>query len=234
MKLGYLSSEFEKNGMERYTAFNLASALTELGMCALIGVDGTGKIVKADASTGIKAEGFIFTASVQDKYAATTYNVTPSFANTGVREYRKTAMMRKGFAVIYNDNGDELTSYYKMADVTLTGTLATTDISATVTGTNTLFTTELIAGDYINIPTVGIVQVLSIASATSLTLTAVAGTTASEKTGVAQNAYGNPLYTAEDDSTLPFTMVVPTTNKQLVGRVESSTVVEYDIQIEMV
>lgn len=234
MKLGYLSSEYEKAGMERYRAFKLAPALTEIPMCALVAVDGNGDLVKADASTGMKAEGFVFIASVQDPYGAVSYNVAPSFANIGTREYRRMGMMRKGFATIYNDNGDELSSYFKMKDVVLTGTVATTDTDATVTGTGTKFTTELIVGDYITIADVGTKQVLSIASDTSLELTALAGTTATGKKATALNAYGNPLYLAEDNSPLPFTMLVPTTNKQLVGRVDSDTVIEYDIAIEMV
>lgn len=62
---------------------------------------------------------------------------------------------------------------------TMTGTIAVTNGSATVTGTSTLFTTELIVGDKIKIATVEY-TVNTITSNTSMTLTTnYSGTTAS-------------------------------------------------------
>ena len=68
----------------------------------------------------------------------------------------------------------------------LTGTLATTNTDATVTGTSTLFTTELVVGDTIRIGVTNeILEVLSITSNTSLEATTNSGfsqaTTASER-----------------------------------------------------
>lgn len=56
--------------------------------------------------------------------------------------------------------------------VSLSGTVAVTQLSATVTGTGTAFTTELAVGDYIRMPGGDgrLYRILSIASATSLTL----------------------------------------------------------------
>ena len=63
--------------------------------------------------------------------------------------------------------------------VTLTGTLAVTNNSLTVTGTGTSFTAEVVTGDLIFLPN-GVYTVNTVASTTSLTLTSVyLGTTAS-------------------------------------------------------
>jgi uncharacterized repeat protein (TIGR01451 family) len=67
---------------------------------------------------------------------------------------------------------------------TMTGTLAVTSASATVTGTGTLFTTQLSAGNTISISGV-VYTVNTIASATSMTLTTTyTGTSASGLTGI--------------------------------------------------
>lgn len=60
----------------------------------------------------------------------------------------------------------------------LTGTVAKTNGSASLTGTGTLFTTELAVGDYIQVGT-EIRQVLTIPSATSLTVLSIFNATAS-------------------------------------------------------
>lgn len=68
--------------------------------------------------------------------------------------------------------------------VTLTGTLAVTNNSTTVTGTGTSFTAEIAPGDLIFLPN-GVYTVATVASITSLTLTSVyLGTTASGITSV--------------------------------------------------
>ncbi len=79
----------------------------------------------------------------------------------------------------------------------LTGTAAVTNGSGTVTGTSTLFTTELAVGSKVGI--VGVIYtVTAIASATSMTVTPVyAGTTASGLTitgiAAANDAYASPF-----------------------------------------
>jgi hypothetical protein len=68
----------------------------------------------------------------------------------------------------------------------LTGTVAKTNASATVTGTGSTFTTQLVSGDVIRIPGGTSTEdrtVLTIASDTSLTVTVAFTTTASGQTG---------------------------------------------------
>ena len=70
----------------------------------------------------------------------------------------------------------------------LTGTLATTAGSATVTGAATAFTTELKVGDVIRIDDTGeTLKVTAIASATSLTVDQVAENTEASSTGTRIN-----------------------------------------------
>jgi len=87
-----------------------------------------------------------------------------------------------GFA----ESGSINTSDYNLAiNSTLTGTLTATNGSATVTGSGTLFVSELTFGDIITLSGVAY-TVQSVASNTSLTLTAnFAGTTSSSLTSVA-------------------------------------------------
>jgi len=87
-----------------------------------------------------------------------------------------------GFA----ESGSINTSDYNLAiNSTLTGTLTVTNSSATVTGSGTLFVSELTFGDIITLSGVAY-TVQSVASNTSLTLTAnFAGTTSSSLTAVA-------------------------------------------------
>jgi hypothetical protein len=99
----------------------------------------------------------------------------------------------------------------------LTGTLAVTNLSATVTGTTTLFTTELNVGDAIKISGVTY-QVATIVSATSLTLTtSYAGVTASGLTGykdsnlfAINNGFGTGLVTVNKSGNVG----IGTTNPQ--------------------
>ena len=235
MKLGYLKSEFEKNAMERYKPFKLDSSLTEIGICALVAPNGVGALVKADKATALKAEGFIFEASPLDPYGrGDQYNVNPTFANAGVREYRKLGMIRKGFAVLNNNNGDRLGTYWRMVDEDLTGTVATTSGSTAVVGTSTTFTTSLKVGDYITIATVpGVYQVATIADDTHLTLSANASATASGKVVTAKNMYGKPLYLADNTVDIQVQTLKPTSNIQVVGRIEHTDIIEFDIDIVM-
>ena len=87
-----------------------------------------------------------------------------------------------GFA----ESGSINTSDYNLAiNSSLTGTLTATNSSATVTGSGTLFVSELTFGDIITLSGVAY-TVQSVASNTSLTLTAnFAGTTSSSLTSVA-------------------------------------------------
>lgn len=86
----------------------------------------------------------------------------------------------------FSESGSFNTADYNLAvSSTLTGTLRATNNSATVTGVSTLFTTQLAFGDLITLNGVQC-KVLSIASNTSLTLTAVfTGTTSTTLTSVA-------------------------------------------------
>jgi len=103
-----------------------------------------------------------------------TYNAYNKYSDTEIRGYIRSALYHlsveqyKTFII----EGD--TIYYS-----LTGIVAVTNLSATITGTNTAFTTELIIGDTIKIKT-EIFTVLTIDSDTSLTLdSAYQGETAS-------------------------------------------------------
>jgi hypothetical protein len=86
----------------------------------------------------------------------------------------------------FEESGSLNTADYNLAvSSVLTGRLRATNGNATVTGVGTLFTTELAFGDLITLNGVQC-KVLSIASNTSLTLTAVfAGTTSTTLTSVA-------------------------------------------------
>jgi MSHA biogenesis protein MshQ len=75
------------------------------------------------------------------------------------------------------------------AGALLTGTLAVTNASATVTGTGTQFTTELVVGDVLALPN-GCYTVSAIASATSLTLGAAYTGTAASGLKIGRKANG--------------------------------------------
>jgi hypothetical protein len=122
------------------------------------------------------------------------------------------------------------------------GTITNTVTTTPVTGTNTFFTTQLRAGDYLYNQAGSLMGVIaSIASDTSLTLAAnslAAGTaafgTSQYSISSASNTAGNPLFvqlTTNSDANGSFLITGPTTTPATIG---ASTIFTYDMEVAAV
>ena len=157
------------------------------------------KVSAVDSAGGISQAQFIkfgtgyttdFTSSITSQKGqdtASTEGVIISRVDSFLAPANKSVALgitekTSGFA----ETGSINTSDYNLAiNSTLTGTLTATNGSATITGSGTLFVSELTFGDIITLSGVAY-TVQSVASNTSLTLTAnFAGTTSSSLTTVA-------------------------------------------------
>jgi len=157
------------------------------------------KVSAVDSAGGISQAQFIkfgtgyttdFTSSITSQKGqdtASTEGVIISRVDSFLAPANKSVALgitekTSGFA----ETGSINTSDYNLAiNSTLTGTLTATNGSATITGSGTLFASELTFGDIITLSGV-VYKVQSVASNTSLTLTAnFAGTTSSSLTAVA-------------------------------------------------
>tara|TARA_R110000744_G_scaffold54443_2_gene115570 strand:- start:1333 stop:3126 length:1794 start_codon:yes stop_codon:yes gene_type:complete len=100
-------------------------------------------------------------------------SVIPSGVSTdtihGIKNYYNGVLVAQGANLFWSNNGTSYVQINKDTYVTKTGTVNVTAASATVTGTNTLFTSEFVIGNQIKINNISY-RVLSITSDTILTL----------------------------------------------------------------
>jgi hypothetical protein len=227
-------------GEKAYMAFDIGSAYASTGLAVgtLVGVDSTGKYVKADQATGVKAQTFIYEGSRVDEFGAYSANPLPYRFPIGARESDMLGILKEGVIEFAYDEGTAITAF-RMVDTTLTGTVAKAGTTA-VTGTGTAFLTELKVGDFITIASEKR-QVVAIASNTALTVDVALTGTASGLTATANGMYGVDVYLGDTSGTTKFskwlvpqfTLIPPTTGEglsQRVGWVDGKNKIRIDLR----
>lgn len=210
---------------------------TGIPIGTLVYLDSSDGYVKvADQNTDIPAMGICYGSTNKDIRDAWTDNPRTNWlpqAYGGDRmEMEKIASVR-----IVED-----TVSFRMRDETLTGTVAIAG-DTSLTGTGTLFTTELQIGDYILVDS-EIRQVDTITSATAATVSVAFTNTKTGQAIVGKGMKNKPVFTGENGTSTKFgklgieniTVLVPITGdglSQQIGWIEDSKAIQIDLSQDL-
>ena len=232
----------EANGYRYWGGYYVAESITAgIAPGTLVYVDGNGDVKVADQANDLSAMGIIYNGDVRDIRSA--YVDNPDGNAMPRTKGGKSIEMEKGG--IIDIVSPDAKTYFRMKDETLTGTVAIAG-DTSLTGTGTLFTTELKVGDYVLVDG-EVRQIDAITNATTATVSVAFTNTKSTQAIVGKSMKNKPVYLGENGTSTKYGALNAqlgnlTTLKavassgdsyQLIGYIDSTKTIRFDLTLQL-